>query len=753
MSLLDERTKKGFLVYANSVIKSRAIPSVEDNLKPIHRKILYTLWEDKVYSDKPTKKCATEAGRVLAYSPHGDASVYGALVRLSQWWKLRYPLIEMQGNNGNILGDSAAASRYTECRLSPIGMLMLEDLNKEAVDFKPNYDNTTIEPITLPSKFPFLLCGNNSGIAVGLSSDLVSHNFTEVSSAIKWYMAHKNDCSIADLMQFIKGPDFPTGGIITNGEELLNIYTTGRGTLQIRPHYDIVKKGVETSIIFHDLPYGVEIDSGVKAPLKKLVIEDGYEEFKDIDVRKVGPHNFDIIITLNRSADVKKGLEILFNKTRLADSVKINQTVIVNGEPRLFNLKDLIASWVNYRSQIIKRIATNDYDKTNHKLTVTLGLQKCLSDIDKLISIVRNAENRAAAHKELKIAFTLNDEQADAVLDMKLSRLSRLDLTELNADEKELEETLAKLKNIINNEETRYQIISEQLDEIKKVIGSDERLTEIYYAHPTTTQDSTHPAVKKEWFITSDGVISADDDNIGLTPPVKTKFVPTNLQQVLFAYQAEDIITFDKEGYFYAAGKNDNASLIGGFIHQINKPKLVVVTANGNIKVSATSDYKLSGKSERALRLKEGDSLIFAAECDDNDTVLVYSKIAQKVLRFNVSDLTMGSKLTLGVKTGFTSVDSAAIISDNDLLLSVNKNWQGKLVYGKDFNRGDQRGNKGQTMPEDNLILIKFEEGRDNIYLIPKIGVPFAINRNRISIKGKMSNGASLSNRMLVDVK
>ena len=188
MSNLDERTKKGFLVYANSVIKSRAIPSVEDNLKPIHRKILYTLWEDKVYPDKPTKKCATEAGRVLAYSPHGDASVYGALVRLSQWWKLRYPLIEMQGNNGNILGDTAAASRYTECRLSDIGFLMLEDLNKDAVDFKPNYDETTVEPITLPSKFPFLLCGNNSGIAVGLSSDLVSHNFTEVSSAIKWHI-------------------------------------------------------------------------------------------------------------------------------------------------------------------------------------------------------------------------------------------------------------------------------------------------------------------------------------------------------------------------------------------------------------------------------------------------------------------------------------------------------------------------------------------------------------------------------------
>jgi DNA gyrase/topoisomerase IV subunit A len=747
MSNLDERTKKGFLVYANSVIKSRAIPSVEDNLKPIHRKILYTLWEDKVYPDKPTKKCATEAGRVLAYSPHGDASVYGALVRLSQWWKLRYPLIEMQGNNGNILGDGAAASRYTECRLSPLGMLMLEDLNKDAVDFKPNYDETTVEPITLPSKFPFLLCGNNSGIAVGLSSDLVSHNFTEVASAIKWYMAHKNECSVADLMQFIKGPDFPTGGIITNGEELLNIYTTGRGTLQIRPHYDITKKGTETAIIFHDLPYGVEIDSGIKEPLKKLVIEEGYEEFKDIDVRKVGPHNFDIIITLNRSADVKKCLEILFNKTRLADSVKVNQTVIVNGEPRLLNLKDLIAAWVNYRSRIIARIAHNDYDKTNHKLTVTLGLQKCLSDIDKLINIVRNAENRAAAHKELKVAFTLNDKQADAVLDMKLSRLSRLDLAELNADEKELEETLAKLKDIIDNEETRYHIISDQLDEIKKILGKDERLTEIHYARPTAGVVSDKPIIKKEWFITSDGVVGADE----LSASAKTKFVPSNLKQVVFAYQPEDIITYDANGFIYAAGKNDDAELMSGFV-RAGKSKIVTVTANGNIKVSAASEYKFN-KAERVMRLKEDDALIFADECNDDDTILIYCAETEKVLRLNISDLPIASKLTLGVKTGFASVSSAAIISDNDLLLSVNDKWQAKLVYGKDFNRGDQRGNKGQSVPEDNIRLIKFDDGRDSIYLMPKMGTPFAINRNKVSIKGKMSTGAALSTRMLIDVK
>ena len=313
MSILDERTSQNFLIYDNSVIKSRAIPSAEDNLKPIHRKILWTLYEDKVYDNAKTKKCATEVGRVLAYSPHGDASVYGALIRLAQWWKLRYPLVYIQGNAGNLLGDSAAASRYTECRLSPLGMLMLEDINKDCVDFKPNYDNTTEEPVTLPSKFPFLLCGNNSGIAVGMGSDIVSHNFTEVSQAIVYYMAHK-DCTIADLMKFIQGPDFPTGGIILNGEELETIYTRGSGSVKVAAHYDISKQGKNTLITFHDLPYGVEIDDGIKKPLKKLVLDEGYDVFKDIKVEKAGPRNFDITVTLDKDAKIEDCNLVLLNK-------------------------------------------------------------------------------------------------------------------------------------------------------------------------------------------------------------------------------------------------------------------------------------------------------------------------------------------------------------------------------------------------------------------------------------------------------
>ena len=743
-NILDERSKNDFLVYANSVIKSRAIPNVEDNLKPIHRKILYTLWEDKVTPDKPTKKCATEAGRVLAYSPHGDASVYGAMVRMSQWWKLRYPLIEMQGNCGNLLGDSAAASRYTECRLSNVGMLLLEDLNKNCVEFKPNYDETTVEPVTLPSKFPFLLCGNNSGIAVGMSSDLVSHNFTEVAGAIKHYL-HNKDCSIADLMNYIKGPDFPTGAQLMNGEDLYNIYSTGHGSLRLRAHYDVVKQGQKTLLVFHDIPYGVEIDSGVKAPLKKLVIEDGYEVFEDIDVKKVGPRNFDITITLAKNADVANCLNILFQKTRLGETVKVNQTVIVDGEPKLLNLKQLIEHWVNCRSGIIKRIAQTDYDKTNHKLTVTIGLQKCMSDIDLLVSLIRNSDSRADAHLKIKQAFELNDEQAEAVLDMKLSRLSKLDLQELSDDESKYREQVAALKEVVENENRRYAVIESDLDEIKKILGKDERLTEITYSKPTAGLEGVEaPLIKKEWLIYSDGVVPADE----IVAMSGKKGVAANLVGVTLGYCAEDIVAFNAAGELVPALKitKDQIPLLGAFSLASKKNKLVTVTEAGNIKVSMRDDYKFS-KVEKALKLKDEDKLVFAALCDDKDYVVIYDG-DQHLLKLSVAELPVASKLTVGVKTGFKTVSSVAVANDSDLLVFCTSDNKGKFTSVKDFNV-DSRGNKGQLLAEGTRFMVYFDGARSDLYLIPKQGAPLTINRSKLSIKSRTASGASLTNRQL----
>lgn len=738
MAGLNERSKNDFLVYANSVIKSRAIPSIEDNLKPIHRRILWSMYENKYYNDKPTVKCARVVGNVMgSYHPHGDSSIYEALVRLSQWWKIRYPLVELQGNGGNLLGDGAAASRYTECRLTKVGMMLLEDIEKNCVDTRPNFDESTTEPVSLPSKFPYLLCGNNSGIAVGMSSDLVSHNFTEVMGAINYYMDHK-DCSIADLMQFIKGPDFPTGGLITNGEELLNIYSTGRGSIKVYSHYEISKKGAKTVITFKDIPYGVEIDSGVKAPLKKLVLDDGYDIFEDIDVRKAGPRNFDILVTLSKNADVAKALEILFAKTRLCDSIKINQTVLVNGEPKLLNLKELIAYWVNYRSDIIKKIAATDYQKTNHKLTVTLGLQKCMSDIDLLVSLIRNSDNRAAAKIAIMKAFELNDEQADAVLDMKLSKLSRLDLTELNDEEKNLRETLAKLKNIVDNEENRYNIIREQLKEIKGVLGKDERLTEIQFTRPVEGLKTDEPLIKKEWQIYRDGLHGSVDG---------TTVVTNDLVDVVFAYGPEDIYAYSADGELGII--SELAGKIEGAAVKDSQKKVVAVTANGNIKVSSIEEYKLK-KSEKVMKLKDGDSIKFVGFCDDDDFLMLYDGNAH-ILKLAIKDLPVASKMTLGVKSGFTTIASAAVVKDNSLLLFATSDNKGKFTAVKDFT-ADSRGNKGQLVPENTKYMRLFDENRENIYLIPKQGNAVTLARNKLSVKGRTAIGASMTSRAVIGI-
>ena len=738
MAGLNERSKNDFLVYANSVIKSRAIPSIEDNLKPIHRRILWSMYENKYYNDKPTVKCARVVGNVMgSYHPHGDSSIYEALVRLSQWWKIRYPLVELQGNGGNLLGDGAAASRYTECRLTKVGMMLLEDIEKNCVDTRPNFDESTTEPVSLPSKFPYLLCGNNSGIAVGMSSDLVSHNFTEVMGAINYYMDHK-DCSIADLMQFIKGPDFPTGGLITNGEELLNIYSTGRGSIKVYSHYEISKKGAKTVITFKDIPYGVEIDSGVKAPLKKLVLDDGYDIFEDIDVRKAGPRNFDILVTLSKNADVAKALEILFAKTRLCDSIKINQTVLVNGEPKLLNLKELIAYWVNYRSDIIKKIAATDYQKTNHKLTVTLGLQKCMSDIDLLVSLIRNSDNRAAAKIAIMKAFELNDEQADAVLDMKLSKLSRLDLTELNDEEKNLRETLAKLKDVIDNEENRYNIIREQLKEIKGVLGKDERLTEIQFTRPVEGLKTDEPLIKKEWQIYRDGLHGSVDG---------TTVVTNDLVDVVFAYGPEDIYAYSADGELGLI--SELAGKIEGAAVKDSQKKVVAVTANGNIKVSSIEEYKLK-KSEKVMKLKDGDSIKFVGFCDDDDFLMLYDGNAH-ILKLAIKDLPVASKMTLGVKSGFTTIASAAVVKNNSLLLFATSDNKGKFTAVKDFT-ADSRGNKGQLVPENTKYMRLFDENRENIYLIPKQGNAVTLARNKLSVKGRTAIGASMTSRAVIGI-
>ena len=739
---LNARSKDDFLIYANAVNRARAIPLAEDNLKPIHRKILYTFYLTKLTSDKEPKKSRATVGEVLKLSPHGDAATYGALVRLAQGWKLRYPLVERQGNCGNLLGRPPAAARYTNAKLSPIGDMRLADIDKDCVDFVPNYDESRTEPTTLPSKFPWLLCGNNNGIGVSLSSSIVSHNFTEVKAAIEYYLDHKDSTTVEDLRKFIKGPDFPTGGRIINGEDLLNIYKTGSGVLKMEPHYEIVREGRKVAIVFHDLPYGVEIDSGVKAPLKQYVIEEeetGGKDFENIEIRKTKNNFFDITITLNPKANVAACLNVLLTKTQLSESVKVNNTVIKDGKIITLNLRDRIKTYVDYRSHIIQRIAQNDYDKTNHKLTVIIGLQKCRSDIDTLIHLIRFADNRYAALTAIQKKFDLTEEQGNAVLDRKLSKLSKLDIADLNNNETTLEEQLAKLKKIIEDENERYKIIKQDLADIKAKLGEDSRLTEIEYRRlPTTSNGSFDPtansnsssmcrrATRKLLFAYKDGQVAE-----GLIPNA-------SLCGVVKAFDNKDVI-----GYNAAGNVELSDATIGVFSSDDDtKDKLITVSANGLVKVSAINDYNWNRKENRLLKLKKDDKLVFASPCNKDDYLIIRSKGDR--LKLPVAEFTTTGKLTVGVNCGFTGLDGAnccAVVSNKDKLLFISGS-KGKVVEASDI-KENHRGQKGQTAPGDATMVLKLDRDDGLIYAVPARGNTFTIDnakkcrRNRATLTNK----------------
>lgn len=744
---LDSLSEYEFLSYASSVIYSRAIPLAEDGLKPIHRRILYTLYKTKLTSDKEPKKSMATVGEVLKLSPHGDTATYEALVRLAQWWKLRYPLVEMQGNAGNLLGDPAAAARYTNCRLSKIGDLMLSDIEKQCVDFHPNYDESMDEPSTLPSRFPNILCNPSSGIAVGISSDLAPHNFTEVMQAVEYYLNNKTTTTIDDILKFIKGPDYPTGGLIyTTQRELHDIYSCGRGSFKVFSHYDVGKQ----SIVFHDIPYGTTIDGGVKAALHKLILDEGNNMFESIDTKKVGPLNFDITIGLTKNVKPGAALEVLFSKTKLSSSVKLNQTFIVNGEPRTISLLGMIKLWCSYRSQVIQRIAARDLEQANKKLTIILGLKKCTSNIDLLVSTIRNADSRAQAKTALIKIFEINDVQADAVLDMKLSRLNKLDVVELDKDAEELNNTAAHLKNIVEDEATRDRIIIDELHEIKKIIGDDPRRTEIIIRSDTASDAAPiRDTIKHEYLIYEDGL----HGNVDGKPQITNQLVDR-----VFAYSDADVFGFTKEGQF---GKISNTlDYCGGMVLAPKKNKIAVVTANGNVKVSSVDEYTKAiqkGKIEQLLKLKDGDSVIAANFCDDNDFIILLDATTSHILKLAVSDLPVASKATVGVKSGYNKVAAAVITSNasNLLMTLVDKDdkVKGKLCAVSELSVS-KRGSQGMAVPEGTCGIRDFPDNCENIYITYNIGtLGSTVARTKVSLKGRTAIGAAISNRSASVIK
>jgi DNA gyrase subunit A len=474
MSKINDIASEDFLTYATEVIKSRAIPYADDNLKPVHRRILYGMYLLKVFSNKPKVKSARITGDVMGkFHPHGDSSIYEAMIRLSQTWKMRYPLVDVQGNAGSIAGDGPAASRYTEANLTAIGDLMVEELKHKAVDYMATYDNTDVEPVTLTSIFPNILCNGNLGIAVGMSSDIVPHNLREAVDAIIAYIDN-NAIQMPELMKHMPGPDFPTGAVITTPEKIQEIYETGRGTLTLRSKYDIEHVKGRAHLVFTEIPYLVSIEDKIIQKIHDLV---NTEELKDVEdiIDNTGRNRIEIRVILSTKANVRKVLQILFAKTGLQNNIKVNNTVIIDNKPKQLGLKALIQSYVAHRHKMIRRISIKQKEKAEKRLHLVDGLLIAMQDIDGVIKLIKSSSNKSTARVALMKEYKLTAVQADGILDMKLSQLTKLDADKLMNEKKGLEKEILRLNALIHVVKSRDNVIKAQLLDMKNTLGDARR--------------------------------------------------------------------------------------------------------------------------------------------------------------------------------------------------------------------------------------------------------------------------------------
>jgi len=473
---ISQEMKNSFLDYAMSIIVSRALPDVRDGLKPVHRRILYAMSELGMSPDKPFKKSARIVGEVIGkYHPHGDSAVYETMVRMAQDFSLRYTLVEGHGNFGSIDGDAAAAMRYTEARLSKIAMELLRDLNKDTVDFVPNYDGEEKEPAVLPSRFPNLLVNGVSGIAVGMATNIPPHNLSEVIDGTL-ALIRNPDITPLELMQYVKGPDFPTGAYILGREGIKQAYMTGRGTITMRAKTTIEENGNKPRIIVHELPYQV-----IKARLIEKIAELVHEKKLDgiTDLRDESDRNgMRIVIELRRDVNPHVVLNNLYKHTAMQSNFGVNMLALVDGVPKTLNLRDILYYYLQHQIDVIRRRTEYDLRKAEARAHILEGLRIALDHLDEVIALIRGSRTTEEAREGLITRFALSDEQAQAILDMRLQRLTGLEREKIEEEYRETQTKIAEYKEILGNEQLVLNIISEELTEIKEKYG-DERRSEI----------------------------------------------------------------------------------------------------------------------------------------------------------------------------------------------------------------------------------------------------------------------------------
>jgi DNA gyrase subunit A len=786
---IEDEMKTAYIDYSMSVIVSRALPDVRDGLKPVHRRVLYGMSELGMASNKPYKKSARIVGEVLGkYHPHGDASVYSTMVRLAQSWSVRYPFIDGQGNFGSIDDDPPAAMRYTEVRMHKIAEEMLVDLEKNTVDFRPNFDDSLTEPTVLPSKVPNLLVNGATGIAVGMATNMAPHNLAEVCDGIMAYIDNR-DITIEELMKHIKAPDFPTGAIILGYEGVKNAFETGKGRIVMRAktNFEVSPNGKE-QIIITEVPYQVN-PATLLSKVDNLVSEkiiDGLQAARDESDRD----GMRIVFDLKKDAIANIVLNKLFKYTELQTSFSVNNIALVNGRPMLLNLKDLIHHFVEHRHEVVKRRTQYELEEAQKRAHILIGLIIAVDNLDEVIKIIRESKTPDEARDQLILRFQLSDIQSKAILDMRLRVLTGLEIEKLRAEYAELMNIIDNLKAILADEGRRMEIIKEELRDIKTRFGDARRSHIEYTANDLDIEDLiadeavvitiSHLGYVKRTSVNeyrtqtrggrgSKGVANRSEDF------VEYLFIATTHNYLLlFTEQGR---CFWLKVYEIPEGeKNSKGRAIQNMVNipaddkikaYINVKKLtdqdyiknnfvVMCTRNGIIKKTMLEDYsrpRVNGVN--AITIREGDMLLEARLTSGNDELII-AKRSGKAIRFNENLVRDMGRTASGVK-GVTLenaedyvVGMIAIKEQTDTILVVSENGYGKRTDLEDY-RITGRGGKGVTTLKTTdktggLITIKNVSDVDDLMIMTRRGITIRLAVKEMRVMGRATQGVRLIN-------
>ncbi|EGQ2906954.1 DNA gyrase subunit A [Staphylococcus pseudintermedius] len=782
---ISKEMRESFLDYAMSVIVSRALPDVRDGLKPVHRRILYGLNEQGMTPDKPYKKSARIVGDVMGkYHPHGDLSIYEAMVRMAQDFSYRYPLVDGQGNFGSMDGDGAAAMRYTEARMTKLALELLRDINKDTIDFIDNYDGNEREPSVLPSRFPNLLVNGASGIAVGMATNIPPHNMREVIDGVL-SLSHNPDITISELMEDIQGPDFPTAGLILGKSGIRRAYETGRGSVIMRAKAEIESRGGgRDRIVVTEIPFQVN-----KARMIEKIAElvrdkkiDGITDLRDETSLRTGVR---VVIDVRKDANASVILNNLYKQTPLQTSFGVNMIALVNGRPQLINLKQALYHYLEHQKEVVRRRTEYNLRKAKDRAHILEGLRIALDHIDEIITIIRESETDKVAMESLQSRFALSERQAQAILDMRLRRLTGLERDKIEQEYNDLIAYIAELEAILADEEKLLELVREELTEIKEKFGDDRR-TEIQLGGIDQLEDED--LIPEEQIVITlshnnyikrlpastyraqnrggrgvQGMNTLDDDFVSQLVTTSTHdqvLFFTNKGRVykLKGYEVPELSRQSKGIPIVNVIELDQDEVISTMIAvkdlDSEEDFLVFVTKKGLIKRSALSNFnRINRNGKIAIKFRDDDELI-AVRLTDGEKHILIGTAQASLIRFKETDVRAMSRIAAGVK-GIRLRDGDEVIGldvaddDNqDEILVVTEKGYGKRTSIEDYrlsNRGGM-GVKTAKLTERNgrLVCITTVEGDEDLMVVTNQGVIIRMEVSNISVNGRMAQGVRL---------